>query len=565
MVFLPVIPKGERFVASWEQAFADRLRILGLDSIRRRILAFAGLATLIPSLMTGTISYIENRKALTEKTTDQLRVASFQSAREVDLFFKERLYELRVFSNSYEVSENLQQLGPARGGPASSALRRLTEYLKSVRIRSTDTEEMMVLDRQGRVVASSEVQPRPVTLPAEWLRDLGTDGAIVGEPHWDASLGKAMVVLVVPISRNDVVLGAFAARFSLEPVAGILRRSTPGDSGEVSLLTGGGRFIITSRASTPELMQSQLEDHTRQTLFAQLGHAVEFRDGMGREALGTLQRVPRLDGAVLASLPVREAFQQLTRLRNVTILLAGCLLLVVGGLSYILSLVIVRPLERLRAGAARVAAGDLEVDLPVVGGGEVAYLTQVFNEMVGRLRESRKELERLSVTDGLTGLVNRRQLMKALAVEVKRAARGNEPCSVLMVDVDHFKQFNDTYGHPAGDAVLARVATILRESIREVDVAGRYGGEEFLLVLTNTTMSGAMEVADRIRARLSTEVFDGGRITVSAGAAQFPDGGHTAEALIMSADLALYQAKKEGRDRVVQASPEMVKEAEAAQ
>jgi diguanylate cyclase (GGDEF)-like protein len=186
--------------------------------------------------------------------------------------------------------------------------------------------------------------------------------------------------------------------------------------------------------------------------------------------------------------------------------------------------------------------------------------------MVGRLRESRRELERLSVTDGLTGLVNRRQLMKALGVEVKRAARNDEPCSVLMVDVDHFKQFNDTYGHPAGDAVLTRVATILRESIRDVDVAGRYGGEEFLLVLTNTTMVGAMEVADRIRAHLSAEVFDGGAITVSAGAAQFPDGGHTAEALIMSADLALYQAKKEGRDRVVQARrPEMVKEAEAGQ
>jgi diguanylate cyclase (GGDEF)-like protein len=108
--------------------------------------------------------------------------------------------------------------------------------------------------------------------------------------------------------------------------------------------------------------------------------------------------------------------------------------------------------------------------------------------------------------------------------------------------------------------VLTRVATILRESIRTIDVAGRYGGEEFLLLLTETTMTGALEVADRIRTRLSDEVFDGGRITVSVGAAEFPDGGRSAEALIMSADLALYQAKKEGRDRVVQAPAEAARE-----
>jgi diguanylate cyclase (GGDEF)-like protein len=218
-------------------------------------------------------------------------------------------------------------------------------------------------------------------------------------------------------------------------------------------------------------------------------------------------------------------------------------------------MVIIRPLERLQRGAEKVAAGDLDVNLPVTGGGEVSNLTENFNEMVRRLRESREELERISITDGLTGLVNRRRLMEALATEVERANRMQHPCAVLMVDVDHFKQFNDTYGHPAGDAVLARVAALLRESIRTIDVAGRYGGEEFLLVLTETTMAGALEVAERIRANLQTEVFDGGRITVSVGAAEFPEGGQSAEALIMSADLALYQAKKDGRDRVVQAPP----------
>jgi len=550
-------------VPSWEQAIADRLHILGLDSIRRRILVFAVLATLIPSLITGTISYFENRGALTEKITDQLRGASLQGAREVDLWFKDRLYELRVFSGSYEVSENLERLIGAGGGAGGTATKRLTEYLKSVRIRSTDYEEIMVLDRQGRVVASSAPQVRPVVLPPEWFKDIGRDQAVVGVPYWDEGLGKAIIVLLVPISRaGDVVLGALAARVSLAATGSILRRFAPGDSGQASLLTGSGNFVITSRASSPELMQSRLGEEANRILFAQIGNPVEFRDQNGRELLGVLQRAPRPDGVVVADVPRAEAYRQLTHLRNVTVLTVAGLMLGIGGLAYALSLVIIRPVERLRNGAAKVAGGDLEVDLPVVGGGEVGYLTEVFNDMVRRLRESRKELERLSVTDGLTGLFNRRRLMEALASEVQRATRTQEPCSVLMVDVDHFKQFNDTYGHPAGDAVLTRVAAILRESIREVDVAGRYGGEEFLLVLADTTMAGALEVADRIRARLATEVFDGGRITVSAGAAHYPEGGRSAEALIMSADLALYQAKKEGRDRVVQASPDNAREAE---
>jgi diguanylate cyclase (GGDEF)-like protein len=541
-------------VPDLERAIAERLRLAGLGTIRRRILAFGVLATLIPSLITGTISYSQNYRSLSEKTTDQLRVASFQSAREVDLFFKERVLDLRVFANSYEVSENLERLAPVSGAPASPAARRLTEYLKSVKIRSTDFEEMLVLDRRGQVVASSSPTASAVHFPDGWLHDLGTDRAVVGEAYWDPKLGKALIVLAVPVARNDVALGAIAGRVMLDKVASILRRFSPGDSGEVALVTNPGKFIITSRASTAELMQQGLAGAANQTLAEQMGHPVEFQDSRGNQVIGTLQQVPRLDGAVVASLPLSEAFQQVNRLRNVTIATVLGLLLGVGGLAYILSLVILRPLGRLRDGAARVASGDLEVNLPTSGGDEVDYLTEVFNDMVRRLRGSRAELERLSNTDGLTGLNNRRRLMEALAVEVERAKRNGQPCSLLMVDVDHFKQFNDAYGHPAGDAVLTRVAAILRESIRTVDVAGRYGGEEFLLVLANTTMEGALDVADRIRAKLATEVFDGGRITVSVGAAQLPYDGKTAEALVMSADLALYQAKKDGRDRVVQAT-----------
>jgi diguanylate cyclase (GGDEF)-like protein len=258
---------------------------------------------------------------------------------------------------------------------------------------------------------------------------------------------------------------------------------------------------------------------------------------------------------VVAEIPVAAAYRQIHHMRNLSLLMVAALLVAVGLAAYGLGLMIVRPLDRLTQGAAAVAGGDLKVDLPVADTGEVAYLTRVFNDMVTRLRQSREELERLSVTDGLTGLWNRRSMMERLAAESARARRAGLHFAVLMVDVDHFKRYNDAHGHLAGDEVLIRVAAVLRHATREADTVARYGGEEFLVLLADTDMEGAVHVAERARKALALEALPGGVVTLSIGVAAYPDLGETPEALIMSADVALYQAKHQGRDRVVSASP----------
>src|SRR5439155_1545046 len=202
-----------------------------------------------------------------------------------------------------------------------------------------------------------------------------------------------------------------------------------------------------------------------------------------------------------------------------------------------------RPLDRLTGAATKVAGGDLAVHLPVVGGGELGYVTEVFNDMVARLHESRKELERLSVTDDLTGLYNRRYLMDAVANEVRRSRRLNHPCTLLMADVDHFKEYNDAYGHLAGDEALRRIAGILRETTRDVDCAARYGGEEFVVLLPETRAVGAIETAQRFRTRLAADGLVGGKLSVSIGVAQFPEDGDAPDALLARADAALYRAE----------------------
>lgn len=164
------------------------------------------------------------------------------------------------------------------------------------------------------------------------------------------------------------------------------------------------------------------------------------------------------------------------------------------------------------------------------------------------------EAQRLSTTDPLTGLWNFRYLSMSLAREIERSSRFDRPLAVLMFDLDHFKLVNDTYGHARGDSVLRELAHRVQEQVREVDTFARYGGEEFVVVLPETSVHGAAQLAERICVAVRREPFraEGEQpldITVSVGGAAFPDQGSTPATLMRSADRALYVAKDEGRDR----------------
>lgn len=168
-----------------------------------------------------------------------------------------------------------------------------------------------------------------------------------------------------------------------------------------------------------------------------------------------------------------------------------------------------------------------------------------------RLRDALREL---ALADPLTGLSNRRELEMVLARELREGERHGRSVSCLMVDVDHFKRFNDSFGHEAGDSVLRSVAAVLRTSVREKDFVFRYGGEEFLILMPGSTLTQAKARAEEVRARVAATRFvhvglDVGQITVSVGASSAP-GSCPFEGLVKSADAALYRAKAAGRNRV---------------
>lgn len=537
---------------------ADAVRGLGLRSVRTTIFTFAVLATLIPALATAWISYRQNRRAITEKLAEQLQGTSGQAAREMDLWLKERLYELRVFSSSYEVSENVERVG-ARGG--QQALERLSDYLRSVKERFQDYDELAVVGPDGRAVASSAPKPGTLHLPDDWLAHARAGDVVLGDPYAGGdSVGTRMAIAVPIVAATGRFLGGLVARVNFRGVVAPLRGFLGGSGNRITVVDRDGQTIVAVAGSTSIGSDSAVPPRALASLRKADGAIVTYDDAHGARTVGALAPIPQANWGVVAAVPYERAFADIGHLRNTTALLVVILLLVVGALAYVLGLLIVRPVSRLTRAAGHVAAGDLDVVVPVAGGGggELAYLTEVFNGMVGRLREARTELEKLSITDVLTGLVNRRRLIAELEVEIERSRRHERSFSVLMLDVDRFKRFNDRHGHLAGDGVLKGVAARLKDVVRNVDTVARFGGEEFVVMLPEADANEALIVAERIRSRVADEPFPAGEdgtesVTVSIGIAEFPNNGENLEALIAAADAALYRAKRGGRDRVASA------------
>jgi diguanylate cyclase (GGDEF)-like protein len=187
----------------------------------------------------------------------------------------------------------------------------------------------------------------------------------------------------------------------------------------------------------------------------------------------------------------------------------------------------------------------------------IRRLHEDLEQKIQELERAQLQLQQLAVTDGLTGLYNFPYFKHKLQVEIARSRRHGLPVSLLMMDIDFFKMYNDHFGHPLGDRILRRFSNLLFEHVRQIDILSRYGGEEFALILPGTPKASAKIVAEKLRTLIEKSYFPlseklpFGRVTMSVGAAGYPDDAGNDEELIRVADQALYRAKKEGRNRTV--------------
>jgi diguanylate cyclase (GGDEF)-like protein len=368
--------------------------------------------------------------------------------------------------------------------------------------------------------------------------------------------------VAMPLRRGGQAVGAAAA---ITPVSSQIQQFASTTGYPVVYITSAapGRML---RATATTVSDTVLP--ARLTASIAAGNAVaRVTEGSGArtdDRTISVVPIPGMVGATpVAYLGVEVRLQQFTgdaRSQSENVISVGliavfAILVTTLALIWFVNVVVRRPLSRLERAVARISAGDYSANIPIASSDELGRLAASVNRMRGKIADTVHAMEIQANTDPHTGLFNFRFLIEHMRREAASAARHDTPLSVLMLDIDHFKSVNDRHGHIGGDCALAAVATTIANSIRTADIAARYGGEEFAIVMPHTDHVQALVVAEKIRVAIAAQpvdLSDGNScgITVSIGAASYPQHGATPDTLIELADGALYEAKEGGRNRV---------------
>jgi len=417
-------------------------------------------------------------------------------------------------------------------------------------------EALIVTAVDGRVIsmAGSAAGLVPTASTGLWL---GEDAEGVPRVGMGLALGP---------SPDGSSLHGVYSRSRMRPLLGVAGLSR---HGTIHLVAEGGQVLVSGRLTqTPA-------PHARLPLQQLRGGVTRFSGPNGERRIGAAGTLADTDLSLVVEERYEAAFEPVfDMIKRVFVIDVGILILF-SLVAHRITSAMVRPIEALSEGARRISQGELDVELvESEGRDEIGLLTRTFNDMTRKLLSHRVEIERanhklvsqnaelqranevleqLSITDGLTRLHNHRFFQDHLTREIKRVSRTSENLAMLMCDIDDFKRLNDRLGHAAGDELLAGIAAMLDESVRETDFLARYGGEEFVVLCPDTDLVGAIHVAEKIRSTIAEGSFilDGSsqlsKITISIGVAQFEG---SRRSFFQAADQALYRAKGAGKNCV---------------
>jgi diguanylate cyclase (GGDEF)-like protein len=549
--------------------------------VQAKLLAVVLLCVVVPVLTLGLFLLRRNQEVLREKVEDGLSSHLLRRQSAFDDWMRDRAQEATRWSASFVVYEGLDAF--AKESPESRAARDLKSYLASLLGHYRVYESLFIVDGEGRVLTGTREEQLE-----DWARplvqgDVAFDGVRVSPLRKSQILGRPTLLLLRPIpppgssERRGRALGYFVERFDLRELESMLAEDATDLAPAPWLLDAEGHIlaragkVVDDAGVRPFPLPPASVSSSASGGFVAQGTLPEI----GPSVFGVRNLAGAFPGRLVATVPSARAFQALTESRRGLILTGAAAAFMIAILNFVGARELMRPILLLSEGAKRVAGGDLEIYLPVRGNDEIADLTRAFNDMAQRIREGRESLESardelahvnaglrdanraletLAITDGLTSLFNRRHFQDSFETEVRRAEQQGRVLSLLIIDIDHFKQYNDRFGHPEGDAALRRVAAQVTKGIRSSDLAFRYGGEELAVLLPACPRAQAADVAEKlrnaIRANTPRSGRFGGPLTVSIGVATFPDDARVASALMERADAALYAAKAKGRDRV---------------
>jgi diguanylate cyclase (GGDEF)-like protein len=545
----------------------DKLKSLNvLLGIRTRILLFAMLAILLPALGMGWLLNNTIHVTITEKAEQKLIDTSKIIHRELSLWFKERNYDLRVISNSFVITENFAKYQVNKDLRKTSNnkpdhIKKVSTYLSSIEKQFPSFKHLFLLDNSLKQFASSKASDKDiaVNLPGDTEAQIQEFGFFKGEPNFNDKTQEPSLIIGVPIYTEALKesTGLLGVVIDLDELQSLMQellinvKSETPIYGALFNLEDMQRILTTDNAGNNLVKDPEILER----LLATPGKIEDFINSSGKRLVGVGEPLDELGWGLLIADDYNLVYRSLIDARYKALFVVLSFTLAIGLVAYHFSIRILKPLSALTTGATKVAAGDLSVQLPIYLNDELGLTTRVFNKMVAELQQSHNQLEEMATTDTLTGLANRKQIMNLLIENFAHYQRYETVFTIMMLDVDHFKNVNDTYGHLAGDAVLTNTAQTIKNTLREIDRLGRFGGEEFLVILPETDGQQATKSAERIRKAVKDSMTDyennSLKVTVSIGVAVIQSTDNNENDLINRADDALYSAKGKGRDRVV--------------
>jgi diguanylate cyclase (GGDEF)-like protein len=471
----------------------------------------------------------------------------------------------RLYPRSLEHAER-------RAGPWLDAARAELETLaadRDLRTRAGARRELTRTVESGshwlglaRVAAGGELMATAGVAPTDLA-----EGEIASHPsQLHLADGRSAPALWMPVAGSGGVLGLLDAA----QLSALLASHLPDPHCLLAVVDRQGNVL--AAAGTLPSQQERIE----------LPRGAESSQGTveyasaGRPVIGAARALGHDGWQLVIESPFDAAFAPVLEVVSRIFVIDLGVILLFSFLAYRVTGAVVQPIERLSEWARRIAQGQLDLEIPETGGrDEIGLLARTFNDMMRQLRRTQYEIEnanrdltedklrlqqanevlnQLSITDGLTKLHNHRFFQDHLTREIKRVSRTDEPLSMLLIDIDDFKQLNDRFGHAAGDELLTRMAPILSAAVRETDLVARYGGEEFVILALNTNVEGAYALAEKVRTAIaeSSFILDDSlrplRVTVSIGVAQFRG---NRKRFFGKTDEALYRAKAAGKNCTV--------------
>jgi diguanylate cyclase (GGDEF)-like protein len=522
-----------------------RLQRQPLESLATQIILFVFLSTFATALVVSWIS-IQSTNAYLSGMVDQQYPASATRARDPVQAWIEA------------GADQLRDLARVDSSPSARQLERNLA-------KSGHFEALVRTRSDGRVRhAAGQVGGEPLEEMQSWA-EAGRLG-LQAIPTSSGGEVTAFAVRLVPDDEDsERLIGVFRGGRIEEIVAGL----PTGLGQSVLIVDGAGRVMFGGGGSAGTIPLADLLAEGEPPVR-------EYSNSAGIHVIGSALPLGSSDWHVVVEAPFDVVFEPVVSVIKRIFVIDLCIILLFSFLAYKITAAIVKPIEILSDGARRIAQGQLDLEIPEPSSNdEIGLLTRTFNDMMRKLRGNQAEiedanaklrdrnlqlqqanevLEQLSITDGLTRLHNHRFFQDHLTREIKRVSRNNKPLSMILVDIDDFKALNDRLGHAAGDELLRRIALLMNDSIRDSDLLARYGGDELVVLTSDTDLEGAHQLAEKIRTSIAESSFileeslRPTRTTVSMGVAEFEG---NRKRFFAAADRALYRAKAQGKNCVV--------------